>query len=268
MFAGPAIFSGTLMHRRYQPMRHGLSYQVADVLLDVDQLEQMNTTSWLFGYNRKRLFSIHDKNHGPGDGTAIAKHVRDLMQGLDLEEPIARIFMLCYPAVLGRVFNPITVYFGLAKDGQWQAVVYEVNNTFGQRHSYVLPVSDGTGHKTEKCFYVSPFNNVEGEYRFNVERRLRHLRLNIALFEQGKLKMAARFEGNETALTDTALLRGLLRLTLQPMKVWAAIHWQALQLFFKGLRPTIRPGHPRFAASYKNTPLPSSPDLQRLDASR
>jgi uncharacterized protein len=267
MFAGPAVFSGTLIHRRYQPMRHSLSYKVSDVLLDVDQLREMNTTSWLFGYNRNRLFSIHDKNHGPGDGTAIAKHVRGLMQGLDLEEPIARIFMLCYPAVLGRVFNPVTVYFGLAKDGRWLAVVYEVNNTFGQRHSYVLPVGDGTGHKSEKCFYVSPFNDVAGEYHFSVERQPRHLRLNIALFEHGKLKMTARFEGNEVDLTDTALLHGLLRLALQPMKVWAAIHWQALRLFLKGLRPTARPSHPRFAASYKKSPRPAPPELQQWDAS-
>jgi uncharacterized protein len=267
MFAGPAIFSGNLVHRRYQPKRHSLSYKVSDVLLDVDQLREINATSWLFGYNRNRLFSIHDRNHGPGDGTAIAIHVRGLMQGLDLQEPVARIFMLCYPAVLGRVFNPITVYFGLAKDGHWLAVVYEVNNTFGQRHSYVLPVGDGPSHKSEKCFYVSPFNGVEGEYHFSVERQPQHLRFNIALFEHGKLKMAARFEGNEVALTDTALLQGVLRLLFQPAKVWAAIHWQALQLFLKGLRPTARPGHPRFAASYKKSPPPSQPDFHQLDVS-
>jgi uncharacterized protein len=244
MFRGNAIFSGRLMHRRYRPTRHELSYQVADVLLDVDKLEELNHSSWLFGYNRRRLFSIDDRNHG--DGQPIAAHVRALMQGLELQEQVSQIFMLCYPAVLGKVFNPITVYFGLAADGRWLAVVYEVNNTFGQRHSYVLPVADGAAHRVDKCFYVSPFNNVEGEYRFSVERQMEHLRLNIALFEQGRLKMLARFAGRETSFSDGALLHGLARLALQPLKVLAAIHWEAFKLYLKGLRPQARPGHARF----------------------
>jgi DUF1365 family protein len=249
MFSGNAIFKGSLMHRRYQPTRHELSYQVADVLVDVEQLEQLNETSWLFGYNRRRLFSIDDKNHGPGDGTPIARHVRGLMNGLNLDEPIARIFMLCYPAVLGKIFNPITVYFGLAANGRWLGVVYEVSNTFGQRHSYVLPVFDGAAHRAEKCFYVSPFNGVEGEYHFSLERQPNHLRLNIGLFEQGRLKLAARFEGHEEPLSDMALLRGLARLALQPVKILAAIHWEAMKLYLKGLRPTPRPAHARFVAT-------------------
>ena len=123
MFTGNAIFKGKLMHRRYRPKRHELAYQVADVLVDVDQLESLNRSSRLIGYNRRRLFSIDDRNHGPGDGTPIAQHVRGLMETLKLAEPVSRIFMLCYPSVLGKVFNPLTVYFGLAADGRWLAVV-------------------------------------------------------------------------------------------------------------------------------------------------
>ena len=254
MFSGNAIFTGKLMHRRYQPARHELSYQVADVLLDVDQLDELNRSSWLFGYNRRRLFGVNDHNHGAGDGTAIATHVRALMQSLELEEPITRIFMLCYPAVLGKVFNPLTVYFGLAAGGRWLAVVYEVSNTFGQRHSYVLPVVDGGAHRAEKCFYVSPFNSVEGEYHFSVERQAEHLRLNIALFEQGRLKMVARFDGHEKSFSDTTLLQGLIRLALQPLKVMAAIHWEAIKLYLKGLRPKARPAHAPFAATQHSQP--------------
>ena len=246
MFTGNAIFKGKLLHRRYQPLRHELSYEVADVLVDVDRLDDLNASSWFFGYNCRRLFSIADKNHGPGDGTSISKHVHGLMAGLQLAEPITKIFMLCYPAVFGKVFNPITVYFGLSDDGQWLAVVYEVNNTFGQRHAYVLPVTAGTAQRADKCLYVSPFNKVEGEYGFSVERPAGAMRLNIALFEQGKLKLTARFEGRETPLTDGALLRGLARLVFQPIKVVAAIHWEALKLYIKGLRTTTRPAHARY----------------------
>jgi DUF1365 family protein len=256
MFSGNAIFKGQLMHRRYLPTRHELFYQVADVLVDVERLEDLNRKSWLFGYNRRRLFSVDDRNHGPGDGTPIATHVRGLMHGLELSEPIARIFMLCYPAVLGKVFNPLTVYFGLAVDGRWLGVVYEVSNTFGQRHSYVLPIVDGAAHRADKCFYVSPFNGVDGEYHFSVERHADRLRLNIALFEAECLKMVARFDGQETPLSDMTLLSGLARLALQPVKVVAAIHWESLKLYLKGLRPMARPAHARFAATQSAQPAP------------
>ena len=253
MFTANAIFKGKLIHRRYLPVRHELAYEVADVLVDVDRLDELNSSSWLIGHNRKRLFSIDDKNHGMGDGASIAAHLRKLFATLELDTPIKRIFMLCYPAVLGKVFNPLTVYFGIGVDGRWLGVVYEVSNTFGQRHAYVLPVEAGNRQRAEKCFYVSPFNKVEGEYRFSIERTAGALRLNIALFEQDKLKFTARFDGRETPLTDRALLLGLLRLALQPMKVWAAIHWEALKLYLKGLRPTPRPAHAAYAMT-SNTP--------------
>ncbi len=244
MFIQNAIFKGKLLHRRYQPLRHELSYQVADVLVDVERLEELNQSSWLIGHNRRRLFSIIDKNHGARDGTSIAQFARAQFEGLKLSDHVERIFMLCYPAVLGKVFNPLTVYFGIAKDGRWLGVIYEVSNTFGESHSYVLPVVEGASHRAEKCFYVSPFNKVEGEYHFSVDRQRDYLRLNIALFEHGKLKLAARFEGNEEPLTDRALVGGLLRLLVQPLKVVTAIHWQAMKLYLKGLRIAPRPTFP------------------------
>jgi len=249
MFKGNAIFKGKLLHRRYLPLRHELTYHVTDVLVDVDQLNVINQSSWLIGYNRRRLFGIDDCNHGPGDGTSIAKYVRGLIEQLALVEPVERIYMLCFPAVLGKVFNPLTTYFGLAKNGKWLAVVYEVSNTFGQRHAYAMQVEEGQEHKADKCFYVSPFNGIEGEYRFSVQRQADFLRQNITLFEHGQLKLVARFDGHEQALTDLALLRAALSLILQPLKVMAAIHWQALKLYFKGLRVTARPAHARFAAT-------------------
>lgn len=257
MFTENAIFKGKLTHRRYLPVRHELAYEVADVLVDVDKLDELNSSLRLIGHNRRRLFSIDDRNHGLSDGTSIAVHLRKLFATLKLDTPINRIFMLCYPAVLGKVFNPLTVYFGIGADGRWLGVIYEVSNTFGQRHAYVLAVDDDNRQRAEKGFYVSPFNKVEGEYRFNIERTAGALRLNIALFEQGKLKFAARFEGRETPLTDRALFNGLMRLALQPLKVLVAIHWEALKLYLKGLRPTPRPAHAAYATTSNDSRTPA-----------
>ena len=249
MFSGPALFSGSLVHRRYFPKRHSLDYHVVDVLLDVDQLQNLNTSTKMFGYNRKRLFSIADRDHGSGDGTPIAAQIRALMEGVKTKRPVRRIFMLCYPAVLGFVFNPITVYFGLDDTGEWQAVVYEVSNTFGQRHSYCTAVEEGSAHYIAKQFYVSPFNGVTGEYHFNVQRFERSLRLNISLFENGKLKLCARFDGKERPFSQTELMKSFLSLMIQPLKVIVGIHWEALRLYLKGLRTTPRTWHAKFASS-------------------
>ena len=249
MFTGPALFSGSLVHRRYFPKRHALCYAVTDVLLDVDQLESLNASTFFFGYNRKRLFSIADRNHGPGDGTSIAVHVRELMGRLKTSKPVKRIYMLCYPAVFGRVFNPVTVYFGLDDEGEWQAVVYEVNNTFGQRHSYAIAVEEGREHSATKQLYVSPFNPVEGEYHFNVNRFEDGLRLNISLFEQGKFKLCARFDGKERPFSQTELLKSLFGLVIQPFKVIVGIHWEAARLYVKGLRLKPRPVHASFSST-------------------
>jgi hypothetical protein len=239
-----ALYVGKLMHRRYAPVRHELSYNVADTFLDVDRLPELDGP--IFGYNRPSLFSIRDRNHGPGDGTPIAAHVRALMGKLKLDLPVHKVFMLCYPAVLGKIFNPLTVYFGYAGDGELQAVIYEVNNTFGQRHSYAVAVNKGAPHVAEKRFYVSPFNPAEGEYRFSLDITGQHLRLNIALFEQGRLKLAARFDGQERPFSKLTLLRYFTLLALQPLKVMAGIHWHAARLWLKGLRLVPRPVHNRF----------------------
>lgn len=244
-----ALYSGSLLHRRYRPRRHELRYDVTNLFIDVDELPEISRRSWLFGYGRKALFSVQDRNHGPGDGTPVAQHVRSLMAELPVAKPVGRIFMFCYPAVLGRVFNPLTVYFGFDDEGQLCAVVYEVNNTFGQRHSYAMAVDGQTPHAAEKTFYVSPFNPAEGEYHFSCAIEQDHLRLNIALFEGRDLKLCARFEGQRQELQDKVLLRSLFSLALQPLKIIAGIHWEALKLYLKGLRPQPRPAHAKFSVS-------------------
>lgn len=244
------LYKGGLLHRRYRPRRHELRYDVMNLFVDVDELPALHHRSWLLGYNRFRLFSIQDRHHGPADGTQVAQHMRTVMRQLNLPSPVHRIFMFCYPAVLGWVFNPLTVYYGVDADGHLTCMVYEVNNTFGQRHTYAMAV-DGFGpHTSQKQFYVSPFNPVAGEYRFGGDIADEHLRLNIALFEQGALKLCARFEGQRVPLSGRRLVLSLLPMLVQPIKVVAGIHWEALKLYLKGLRPFPRPPHARFSITH------------------
>lgn len=244
-----SLYAGTLLHRRYTPRRHAFHYHVMNVFIDVDELEATDRNLWLFSYNARSLFSIHDRNHGPGDGTPIATYIRGVMEQLGSLRPICRIFMFCSPAAFGYVFNPLTVYFGYDARQNLVAMVYEVNNTFGQRHSYAIGIDGQETHVAEKQLYVSPFNPVRGEYRFNCSVDPKHLRLNIALFEDEALKLCARFTGDSKALSDAVLLRSVFSLLVQPIKIIAGIHWEALKLCLKGLRPQLRPEQPKFLVS-------------------
>jgi len=252
------LYQGAIVHRRYRPLRHALSYHVNNVFLDVDQLGAISKASWLFGYNQRKLFGINDRSHGAGTSQSLAAQAWSLMRGLPQGGDITRIFMFCYPNVLGFVFNPLTIYFGFDAQNKICAAIYEVNNFHGERHSYVLETAAGASHEAGKAFYVSPFNAVEGTYHFHLLMEDERLRINIALLEGKAMKLCARFEGQRQALSDSALLRGLFSLAVQPIKVVAAILWESTKLHVKGLRILARPAHPRWSATLSAT-LPLTP---------
>ena len=151
-----------MVHRRLIPLRHELRYRVFNLFADVDQLAELGGTPRLFSYNRLNLFSVMDRNHGPGDGTPIRDHMWKLVRAVEAGRDVKRIFMFCYSSVLGYVFNPLTVYYGVDADERPRVMIYEVNNTFGGRHSYVVPVGDELAQTAPKHFFASPFNAVEG----------------------------------------------------------------------------------------------------------
>jgi uncharacterized protein len=136
------LYRGEVVHRRLNPLRHELRYRVFNLFADVDRLEETASRLRLFSYNRFNLFGINDRNHGPGDGTPVRDHAWKLARSADGGDAVTRIFMFCYPSVLGYVFNPLTVYYGFDAQDRLRLMIYEVNNTFGGRHSYVVPVGE------------------------------------------------------------------------------------------------------------------------------
>ena len=163
--------------------------------------------------------------------------------------------MFCYPSVLGYVFNPLTVYYAFDEEDRLRLMIYEVNNTFGGRHSYVIPVGDTAAQTAPKRFFVSPFNAVEGLYGFRFTSPGDHMALGVNLSVGGKPILKAYVSGGRVELTDRALLASFASIPFLTIKVFAAIHLQALRLWWKGLRLDSRPAGPNHTVDF----LPGTP---------
>lgn len=238
------LYQGEVVHRRMTPLHHELRYRVVNLFADIDELPQLGRRLKLFSYNAFNLFSIDDHGHGRGDGTPLRDHVWTFARQVETRAPITRIFMFCYPRLLGMVFNPITVYYCLDRQDQLQATLYEVNNTFGERHTYALAYDGPSGQACDKLFYVSPFNDVSGRYEFRAEAPGGKLKLAITLMRDEKPCLSAWFSGSRLELSDGALLRAALAVPVQPLKVYGGIHLEAARLWLKGLALQQRPEPP------------------------
>lgn len=171
--AAARLYVGEVMHARLKPVGHRFTYRVANLLVDLDRLEEAGRACPLFSVGRFNLFSFRPADHGPRDGGSLRAHIDALCDDGGIERP-ERVLLLCYPRVLGFVFNPISVYFGLDRTGRVTVLVYEVRNTFGESHTYVAAVEDGQADDSgirqarRKRFFVSPFMDMDQRYQFHV----------------------------------------------------------------------------------------------------
>lgn len=267
-----AVYYGRVVHHRVRPRRHSLAYRVFSLLLDLDDLAATGRRLRLFSHNAFNLFSFHDRDHGPGDGGDLRAWLGRQLSAAGLPTEGGRIQVLCYPRILGYVFNPLTVYFCHRGDESLGAIVYEVNNTFGERHSYVIPVAEPTDaaagatdarvvrQACAKRLYVSPFNDTHGGYRFRVTPPDDTVEVVVNYVDDDGLILHAGFRGAHGPLTDGALMRAFFRYPLMTLKVIAGIHWEALRLWRKGLRLERRPTPPAESVTIVTPPDQTHPE--------
>jgi DUF1365 family protein len=243
------------MHARLKPMAHRFSYRVMSLLIDLNRLDAADRQSRLFGVNRAALYSFHERDHGPRDGSSLSDYVnrQAAAKGVDLNG--GPVLLLCYPRLLGYTFNPLSVYFCFGADGRLALLIYEVRNTFGDIHSYVLPVKAGEisvagiRQQQDKLFYVSPFIDMAMQYHFRVSPPGDDVKVRILETDPTGPLLAATFHGRKRALTSASLASMFASFPLVTLKIIAAIHWQALRLWIKGARLVPRPvGDPAIAS--------------------
>lgn len=237
-----ALYSGEVMHRRLDRLSYRFIYKVFSLLVDLDELPELPRRLRLFSHNRFNLFSLHDRDHGGRDGAPLRPWLERLLRGRGVELEGGSILLLCFPRVLGYVFNPLSVWYCHHRDGSLRAVVCEVRNTFSEMHHYILAPPGGGSmdwrgeYRARKVFHVSPFIASEAEYRFRFREPGEHLSVRITerIAEMDMFK--ASIGAMRSPLTDARLMREFIRLPLMPLKVMAAIHWQALKLWLRGAR--------------------------------
>lgn len=247
------IFEGIVEHERFAPATHRLAYSHHVYAIDLDELEQLDRRRWLFGYNRSGPVSLHDADHLAPTPAPIRQKLLEHLPASVAETGVARVVLVTAPRWLGYVFNPVSFYFCFAAEGGLLAVVAEVNNTFGEKHVYVLdaPLS-GNGafparYRAQKAFHVSPFNSMAGTYTFTFADVRQTLDIAIDLHRDDRHILRARLKGKGVPLTAWNQVKSMLRHPVRPHLTMSRIYREAFKLkFARGLR-------------YYDKPIPGSP---------
>ncbi len=243
--------SGHTYHGRKGSIKNSFRYSVDYILFDP---EGRPKTPFLFSVNKANITNWRDRDHGgdPGKGTGAA-WLRKRFDELQFPQP-ARIVLLTQPRVLAHVFNPVSFWFCFDQNDSLYAVVAEVTNTYGTRHSYLCHKPDlsliqpSDRIVAKKLMHVSPFQKIEGVYTFRFDYRLERVGVWIDYTrENGGL--IATLTGPRNLLTNRTILWALVRRPFGARRVFALIVWQAAKLWFKNAR--FRP--------FRSEPVPSCP---------
>ena len=248
MSLASGLYAGRVSHTRVKPRKHALAYRVFMLLVDLDELKDLKLRT--LGIGRFNLFGFDPARFGDGSGRPLKAQIEATLAqaGLAHGGPIR---MLAMPQILGQAFNPLTVYFCHAPDRSLSAILYEVNNTFGERHSYLIPAPNAALVKQAcaKQFYVSPFMDMALSYAFRILRPEERVLVAVDVSDAEGLVLSASFSGERRPLTDRALLRAWLTYPWMTLGVLAAIHLEALKIWLKGEKVRVRPLPPERAVT-------------------
>ena len=233
------IYNGQVIHKRFKPKEHFFRYKVFSLFLDLSEIKLIEKKISFFSYNKFNLISFFDKDHGSRNGSSLSEWVKKNLKRSGLNTKDIKIKLLCYPRILGYVFNPLSIFFVYNSKSSLIAILYEVKNTFGEQHTYVFR-TNSSGKKIqnncEKKFYVSPFMDLSSKYYFKI--LVSKSKLSVVIDQrdnEGKLLYASQ-DGIRRELSSRNLILSYMKHPLMTFKIISAIHFEALRLWLKGIK--------------------------------
>ena len=233
-----AIYNGTVIHKRFKPKLHFFKYKVFSLLIDLTELNILDKNISFFSYNKFNLISFFDKDHGERNGTSLIEWVKKNLKENQINHENIKIKLLCYPRILGYVFNPLSVFYVYNNKEELISILYEVKNTFGEQHTYIFKVENNNllQHNCEKKFHVSPFIEMDCNYFFRILKPTEKISVIIDQYQSNEKILYASQDGIRRDFTSSELIRSYLKHPLMTFKIIIAIHFEAFKLWSKGIR--------------------------------
>ena len=241
----PLLGIGTVRHRRLRPAEHAFAYPTYFLMLPMRSLRSAPEAS--LRRNRFGLMSFHDRDHGDGRADALA-WLDELLDAEGVQGATGEVWLHTYPRVFGYVFKPVSFWYCHRSDGSLAAVVAEVNNTFGERHCYLLAGAElGFGRElvARKVFHVSPFCQVQGQYRFRFMRTADRTVARVDHDDDLGALLQTSVSGELQPLTARSVRAAFSGMPMMTLGVIARIHWQALRLWLKRVPFQSKPQPPQ-----------------------
>jgi hypothetical protein len=245
-FINPMLIYANVVHQRNIPKINKFLYKVFYICFDISKINSLSKN--FFSINKFNILSFYQKDHGKRDGSNIESWIRNLLIERNLNDQVKRIFLFTHPRILGYVFNPVSFWFCVDEDHNLRAVLFEVNNTFNQYHSYLVYnenheiINHNQWFECDKKFYVSPFFEIIGKYKFRVNFSPNKIAVWIDYFIEGEKNLLTSVTSYEIfPYTESRIAPIIFKSPLLIFKVIFLIHWQALKLFLKKIKFVTNP---------------------------
>ena len=234
-----AIYNGQVIHKRFKPKVHYFRYNVFSLLIDLSELETIDKKISFFSLNKSNLISFYEKDHGERDGSSLINWVNKNLEKNNISTQDIKIKILCYPRILGFVFNPLSVFYIYNLQNKLISILYEVKNTFGEQHTYIFKITKDENLVQNKCakkFHVSPFIEMDCNYFFRLLKPGDKISVIIDQYDKEDKILFASQDGIRTEFNSKELIKSYLKHPLMTFKIIIAIHYEAFKLWIKGIK--------------------------------